>query len=112
MDPQTQINTPEIEMMQKKSSKTLLYAVIGIMVIALAVLGIAYAFNPSAKDQAKIIKQDNQAQSENTAADNSKNISDPQLNKDIQSVDQGIDSIGNEVGNIDKGLNEQQVNLQ
>lgn len=106
------INTPQLEMAQQKSSKTLLYVVIAAVLLMLTGVGYFYLQGGSVKQETKIIKQENEQTVEILPTDDVKNTTDQQLDKDVKVLDQSIDSLNSDVTDIDKNLNEQQTNLE
>lgn len=124
MDPNLQLEpvTPEMEAPQKKTSKMLIYGAIAVISLSSVVVAAVLIFSSPKKDDSKIIKQapNNEVQtfsnenetSDEVSAETVGSLDDQELDKEMQSLDQGIEKIGNDTTNVDKGLNEQQANLQ
>jgi len=106
------INTPQLEMAQQKPSKTLLYVVIAAVLLMLTGVGYFYFQGNSTKQEAKVIKQESSQAVEVLPTNDVKNTTDQQLDKDVKVLDQSMDTLNSDVTDIDKNLNEQQVNLQ
>ncbi len=106
------INTPQLEMVQQKPSKTLLYVAIAAVLLMFTGVGYFYFQGNSTKQETKIIKQESSQTVEASPTDDAKNTTDQQLDKDVKVLDQNIDSLNSDVTDIDKNLNEQQINLE
>lgn len=108
---QPSINTPVLEVAEKKSSKKgLIICLVVLLILALAVTFGLQLFGSSNKKAEIVVSQKvTPTMSPSNAANDT---SDLQIDKDAQAVSKTVDDLQNELSNIDNSLNEEQANLQ
>jgi uncharacterized protein HemX len=101
---------PVIEQANKKSSvKPLLFAIIFIVIVAIAYGAYSFLAMKNIKTNVQIT---NLSTTTTINSDLPTNNSDTQLNKDINNLDTQTSGLDKDLNSIDQGLNDQSVNLQ
>ncbi|GEM_PF-5665888 len=111
--PQQQAPTPPSNPQIKKSSNTL--PLLGVFLGSLILLaGVIYyrSSNNSQSQPSYSVNQNADVKSYNTSPPPGKvTSSDSQLDQDSQAIDNSLNALNTDVSNVDKGLNDQSVDL-
>jgi hypothetical protein len=108
---QPPINSPILEVAEKKSGKKgFIIGLVALLVLALVVTFGLQFFGGSNKKAEIVVNQ--KVTPSLSPANAVNNTSDAQIDQDAQAVSQIVDNLENDLSDIDKSLNEEQVNLQ
>lgn len=108
---QSTVDTPVVEISEKKSSKKgiVIGFILLLILIPLAVLGFQYFGNSSNKSEIVVNQKITPSPIPSSPV---VDVSDTQIDKDAKALDDGLTNLDSSLNSIEQGLNDQPDNLQ